>query len=83
MAERSSANQHGYAILQGFVIKDLNGEVCAVQPFFILDQDLLAPLMQLDIAVRPRPYPHIYPQTRANKRANRCKTFFLTTPQPF
>src|SRR5262245_31989747 len=34
-------------ILQGFeyryfAIKDANGEVCAVQPFFILDQDLLA-----------------------------------------
>jgi hypothetical protein len=34
-------------ILQGFdycyfAIKDLNGDVCAVQPFFILDQDLLA-----------------------------------------
>ena len=34
-------------ILQGFeyryfAIKDLHGEVCAVQPFFILDQDLLA-----------------------------------------
>src|SRR5262245_40947410 len=33
-------------ILQGFeyryfAIKDVNGEVCAVQPFFILDQDLL------------------------------------------
>jgi len=25
-----------------FAIKDLNGDVCAVQPFFILDQDLLA-----------------------------------------
>lgn len=34
-------------ILQGFeygyfAIKDATGEVCAVQPFFILDQDLLA-----------------------------------------
>jgi hypothetical protein len=33
-------------IVQGFdyryfAVKDLNGEVCAVQPFFILDQDLL------------------------------------------
>ena len=33
-------------ILQGFeyryfAIKDTNGEVCAVQPFFIVDQDVL------------------------------------------